>query len=873
MRDTRAFIDRLCDPLRTPGKRTWFLVQPYSRGDTYLTCALIEAFRATHGTVTDDLVLLVKRSHLPIATLFERHIPRVAGVDDAQLNQVASELRNMGVRTGLEPDRAVFVHPMHMDDGRADALTNLPDVSQKHMYQQLLRLPFDTVLSTPVVPQAWRDEAQAFAREYRMPVGRSVILMPDANSFPTIEDAFWERLVPRLKAAGWTPFTNTFGRNGAPRSAPFAGSTGIAPPLNVFLALAEHAGWIVSTLTGTANILITARAACRKTILTRGPAPGTTLRFNDLIELDSAFPYGFQKTFDGEIYNIEELEIRGPDDFDPVAREICEGLNATSGAVPDASPMIRLVADTSPGDVLDRITILEIKEALLSGPAAIHNVRREMTLLRARIGPHLKQAQPGLEAAVRDLKAINLAAWNTNEVIFKGFADRFGGADWQLDPTDATALARSEEMVKAFRESQRLNRERVNTKNRINRLMNHVLIEEKSYDAPQHAIASAQSLGVQSVPAAARAPAGSASPVAAAVVAAPAAPLGSPAPAPSVPLTPGFSPLDGHLAKVGLHAVEWELSPAQRDTVATAIANEVNRIVPPRPNDIPASAVARLRDDGIVAVGRTLTPTQVAEVAGWFAARPCYSAHASVYSDGVARPVDEAARRGHYGSYPLADALAAPHLLELAMNDEVIGLCERYLGCLPTIYSVHVWWTFAGHPTPGRTHGYHRDQDDHRFLSMFTYLTDVGAQDGPIDFLLGTHRPEVVRSALEAYAGAHPGGAVPTEDRFFPPHAGNGYDDAPDKIPLSYDVLFPHLLATLTGGAGTSFIADTFALHRGTPPTRHHRLACWIRYGLSRHRIYELDRNEPVPASRLGARLPGGREAEWITRLIVDRSR
>ena len=153
------------------------------------------------------------------------------------------------------------------------------------------------------------------------------------------------------------------------------------------------------------------------------------------------------------------------------------------------------------------------------------------------------------------------------------------------------------------------------------------------------------------------------------------------------------------------------------------------------------------------------------------------------------------------------------------------------------------------------------------------YLTDVGAQDGPIDFLLGTHRPEVVRSALEAYAGAHPGGAVPTEDRFFPPHAGNGYDDAPDKIPLSYDVLFPHLLATLTGGAGTSFIADTFALHRGTPPTRHHRLACWIRYGLSRHRIYELDRNEPVPASRLGARLPGGREAEWITRLIVDRSR
>jgi len=484
MRDTRHFLDRLCDPLRTPGKRTWFLVQPYSRGDTYLTCALIEAFLATHGKVTDDLVLLIKNSHLPIATLFEKHIPRVVGVDDEQLSQIASNLLNMGVRSALEPDRAVLVHPMHMDDGRADALTNLPDVSQKNMYQQLLRLPFDTALSTPFIPQAWRDEAQAYAREHGITRGRSVILMPDANSFPAIEDAFWMRLVPKLKAAGWTPFTNVFGRNGAPRHVPFPGSVGIAPPLNVFLALAEHAGWIVSTLTGTANILITAQVACRKTIITRGPAPGTKLKFNDLIELDSAFPYGFQKTYDGEIYNIEELEIQSPDEFDAVASEICAGLNATCEEAPDSAPMIRLVADTSPGDVLDRITILQIKEAELDSAAALHNVRREKTLLRARIGPHLKHPTAELVSAIRELKAINQAAWDTNELIFKGFGDRFGGADWHLDPNDKTALERSEEMVKAFRESQRLNRERVNTKNRINRLLNHVLVEEKSYDEP-----------------------------------------------------------------------------------------------------------------------------------------------------------------------------------------------------------------------------------------------------------------------------------------------------------------------------------------------------------------------------------------------------
>jgi hypothetical protein len=207
------------------------------------------------------------------------------------------------------------------------------------------------------------------------------------------------------------------------------------------------------------------------------------------------------------------------------------------------------------------------------------------------------------------------------------------------------------------------------------------------------------------------------------------------------------------------------------------------------------------------------------------------------------------------------------------LNPDVLALCEGYLGCLPTIYSVHVWWTFAGHARPGLTHGFHRDQDDHRFLSMFTYLTDVPEGEGHIEVYAGTHRLDVVQQSLDDHARKHGTMNVVDAERFFPQYTGNGYDDHSGKVPIPYDELFEPLRAPLTGSAGTAFIADTFALHRGTPPSRRHRLACWIRYGLAKHPVFVLDRNQPVPASELRGRVPQDRESDWVTRLIVDRTR
>jgi hypothetical protein len=502
MSASRSLLQRLCDPFRVAGRRSWFLVQPYSRGDTYLTCALMEGFRAVHGAVSDDVVLIIKESHAPIAEMFADHIPRLATLPDAQLEDLARTLRHLGWRGELVTDEAVIVHPMHMGDARLDALTVVPGFSQKSMYQHLLGLPLHTPLSVPSIPKAWRAEAAALADELRMPAGRSVILMPDANSYPLVDDAFWCELSNGLVRAGWTVYTNVFGTNGGPHRLPFPGTVPIRPSLRALLPLAEHAGWIISTLTGGMNILISARTACRKTVVARGPAPGETLRFNDEIELESAFPYASQATFDGESYEIEEFEIRQPADHAVVIERICTGHNAHCMVVPGAQPLALFKADATPGDLFDRITILEIKESLLSGPSVLHNIRRELEMLRRCLGRHARQPDAGLAELVAGLKRTNQQAWDTNEEIFKGFGDTFGNETWELDAGSAAELRRAESMVKAFRKSQRLNRERVILKNRINDLLATGLREEKSYDDPGLNLSTAASGAGQTVPAA-----------------------------------------------------------------------------------------------------------------------------------------------------------------------------------------------------------------------------------------------------------------------------------------------------------------------------------------------------------------------------------
>ena len=115
------------------------------------------------------------------------------------------------------------------------------------------------------------------------------------------------------------------------------------------------------------------------------------------------------------------------------------------------------------GELIDKITILEIKAARLKNPAALANVNKELSLLTARAEPAMQSSD--LPALKKQLTQINETLWEIEDKIraketTREFDDGF------------VALARS---------VYQRNDERAAIKRKINTLLSSDLIEEKSY--------------------------------------------------------------------------------------------------------------------------------------------------------------------------------------------------------------------------------------------------------------------------------------------------------------------------------------------------------------------------------------------------------
>ena len=119
---------------------------------------------------------------------------------------------------------------------------------------------------------------------------------------------------------------------------------------------------------------------------------------------------------------------------------------------------------TSWGEVIDKITILEIKNAKLTAQAAFANVRRELELLSDIARDPLGRVA-GLAELKAQLQAVNQALWAIEDDI------REKEAKQEFDD-GFIALARS---------VYRRNDERAAIKRRINDLLGSEIVEEKSY--------------------------------------------------------------------------------------------------------------------------------------------------------------------------------------------------------------------------------------------------------------------------------------------------------------------------------------------------------------------------------------------------------
>ncbi len=152
--------------------------------------------------------------------------------------------------------------------------------------------------------------------------------------------------------------------------------------------------------------------------------------------------------------------------FAAIERELRSLLDQKGRSITSATSDVRITptAQISWGELIDKITILEIKETRLASPKAIANVRRELAALRnAARDAHCNNADlAGLKA---ELRLVNETLWDIEDRIrAKEAARRF-----------------DHEFIELARSVYFQNDKRADLKGQINRLMNSEIVEEKQY--------------------------------------------------------------------------------------------------------------------------------------------------------------------------------------------------------------------------------------------------------------------------------------------------------------------------------------------------------------------------------------------------------
>ena len=126
--------------------------------------------------------------------------------------------------------------------------------------------------------------------------------------------------------------------------------------------------------------------------------------------------------------------------------------------------MDNIKVPVSPGEVLDKITILEIKSERMNDPEKVHNVQVELALLQETWDDNIRDNRE-IQALQAQLKEINEALWEIEDDIRDKehageFDDRF------------IELARAVYVT---------NDKRSRVKKELNLLLGSEIIEEKSY--------------------------------------------------------------------------------------------------------------------------------------------------------------------------------------------------------------------------------------------------------------------------------------------------------------------------------------------------------------------------------------------------------
>jgi|LNAP01.1.fsa_nt_gb hypothetical protein len=322
-----------------------------------------------------------------------------------------------------------------------------------------------------------------------------------------------------------------------------------------------------------------------------------------------------------------------------------------------------------------------------------------------------------------------------------------------------------------------------------------------------------------------------------------------------------------------LVAVRRQIPQDKWDSFADGIANARRPLEENMRADRPADNFSALLPT-LKSCSHAMLPvrlTGVSDIRSHLDQLPVYKGpHPHTFPDNKPLPIAQASAEFPIVSYRWQDVVYAPGLMDQLNDPRLIDLIEAYLGCVPTLYGVNAYWSFpADEPQLYYQQHFHRDTDDWRFVALFIYLTDVDHGAGPHQLVPGSHSLEGTVALTDVDRSWNPFNkpdASVVEARRFAERSFT------DSIGAEFSELCNRHMAgkahSVVGPAGTMFLVNTLALHRGLTPVSQPRLVVWARYGLAPPA--ELPPPIPMIDQVSPLRIPDTPRNRYINRLIFD---
>lgn len=288
-------------------------------GDVYLVASLFAEYQRQ---VDANATLVVKPNHAAVVELFGLPFR----TDDLAFHVEGD--RQFQSQENERGSPRFFPHPC-MSRTQVDltpATTLDRRFTQADMFRLIMGLPLDAPMALPRVPEG-------------APVPGTVIIC-EAHTWPNLAPEFTGQLATRLWAEGRDVWVND-------------GKL----PLRELLARCARTEWMIGPQCGLMSILIAGRWPCRKTLATPALEGGLAPEY----WASRTWPYARPETFSGFSFDVDEFKVFPGVDHVATIELVLNSSNGLRLWPHDPSPTTVVRVPITPGDLLDRVAVLQVK--------------------------------------------------------------------------------------------------------------------------------------------------------------------------------------------------------------------------------------------------------------------------------------------------------------------------------------------------------------------------------------------------------------------------------------------------------------------------------------------------------------------------------